>query len=229
MASCFGFFVISLFFGIQMSQVEQYPLTSVLIMFSGCGLSIANLLLFRWTGSTTIPGALLCVEALAIQSFQAFHDMGLNDPVLLWMLVIPWLAAFLVSPFSGFIFGGLVALIAGAFYTLDLTGHVFPDFTGQDYSLFYFLELSTLGLFLGFLGWLYEGQTLKNLREAHQKLATAHTDLQKSNRRTEQILESITDGFVCVGHDWCFTDLNPQAEYFLKEPRRGPAGRFAVL
>ncbi len=226
-ASCFGFFVIALFFGIQMSQVDQYPLTSVLIMFSGCGLSIANLILFRWTGSTTAPGALLCIEALAIQSFQAFHDMGLNDPVLLWMLVIPWLAAFLVSPFSGFIFGGLVALIAGAFFALDLSGYVFPNFTEQAYSLFYFLELSTLGLFLGFLGWLYEGQTLKNLREAHHKLAIAHTDLQKSNRRTEQILESITDGFFSLDHDGCFTDLNPQAEFFLEEPRSALLGRDA--
>ena len=226
-AASFGFFVIALFFGCQMSQIDQYPLVSVLVMFSGCVLSIANLVLFRWTRSTTIPGALLCLEALAIQSFQAYYDMGLNDPVLLWMMVIPWLAAFLVSPLSGFIFGGLVALITGGFYALERSGHVFPNFTAQNYALFYFLELSTLALFLGFLGWLYEGQTLRNLRNAHQKLATAHTDLQKSNRRTETILESITDGFFRVNRQWHFTDLNPQAEHFLQESKNAMLGRDA--
>ena len=210
-----------------MSQIDQYPLVSVLVMFSGCVLALANLLLFRWTRSTAIPGALLCLEALAIQSFQAYHDMGLNDPVLLWMLVIPWLAALLVSPSSGFIFGGLVALITGGFYALDLSGHLFPNFTAHDYSLFYFLEIASLALFLGFLGWLYEGQTLKNLRETHQKLAAAHTGLQRSNRRTQDILESITDGFFSIDHQWRFIDLNPQAEHFLQEPKNAVLGRDA--
>ena len=226
-AASFGFFVIALFFGCQMSQIDQYPLLSVLVMFSGCVLSMANLLVFRWTRSTTIPGALLCIEALAIQAYQAYHDMGLNDPVLLWMLVIPWLAAFLVRPFFGFIFGGLVALITGGFYALELSGHVFPNFTAQDNALFYFLEIATLALFLGFLGWLYEGQTLKNLRDAHQKLATAHTALQRSNRRSRKILESITDGFFSVDQQWRFTDLNPQAEHFLQESRNAMLGRDA--
>lgn len=203
-----------------MSLVDQFPMVNVVIMFSGCVLSLANLLLFRWTASTTIPGALLCIEALSIHSFQAYNDLGLNDPVLIWMLVIPWLAAFLVGPTSGFVFGGLVTLIMSSFYALEVSGHAFPDFTGpQEYWLFYVLEISSLALFLGFLGWLYEGQTLKNLREAHQKLAIAHTDLQKSNRRNEQILESITDGFFRIDHTWRFTDLNPQAEYFLNETK----------
>ena len=226
-AATLGFFVLALFFGCQMSQIDPYPLVNVLVMFSGCVLALANLLLFRWTRTTTIPGALLCLEALAIQSFQAYYDMGLNDPVLLWMLVIPWMAAFLVSPFSGFIFGGLVALITGGFYALELSGHVFPNFTAQEYSLFYFLAISTLALFLGFLGWLYEGQTLKNLREAHHKLATAHTALQTSNRRTREILESITDGFFSVDHQGRFTDLNSKAEHFLQEPKNSMLGRDA--
>ncbi len=218
--SSFGFFTISIIFGVSMSLVDQYPTANVLIMFCGGVLALANLVLFRWTGSTTLPGALLCIEALSIHAFQAYNDLGLNDPVLIWMLVIPWLAAFLVAPSAGFVFGGLVTLIMSGFYALEASGHAFPDFTGpEEYWLFYVLEISSLALFLGFLGWLYEGQTLKNLREAHYELAIAHTNLQKSNRRTEQILESITDGFFSLDHQWRFTDLNPQAEYFLNEPK----------
>ncbi len=228
MAASFGFFFISLFFGIQMSLVDKYPLTNVLIMYAGCGLSLANLILFRRTSSTRIPGALLCLEALAIQSFQAYNDLGLNDPVLLWTLVIPWLAAFLVGPSYGFVFAGLIVGVTGSFYVLEINGYPFQAFTGPDeYVLFYFLCASTLTFFLGFLGWLYEGQTLGNLREAHLNLATAHTDLQLSNRRTEQILESITDGFFSVDHTWSFTDLNPQAEYLLKESKSDMLGRDA--
>ncbi len=86
---------------------------------------------------------------------------------------------------------------------------------------------STLAFFLGFLGWFYEGQTLRNIREAYQKLAGAHADLQASNRRTEHILESITDGFFSLDHTWRFTDLNPQAEYLLKESESDMLGRDA--
>ena len=228
MAASFGFFIVSLFFGIQMSLVDHYPLTNVLIMFSGCGLAAANLILFRRTSSTRIPGALLCLEALAIQSFQAYNDLGLNDPVLLWTLVIPWLAAFLVGPAYGFVFAGLIIGVTGGFYLLELGDYPFQAFTGPDeYVLFYFLCASTLALFFGFLGWLYEGQTLGNLREAHQQLADAHADLQASNRRTEQILDSITDGFFCLDQAWRFTDLNPQAELLLQENKSDMIGRDA--
>lgn len=226
--STLGFFFISLFFGIEMSRVDEYPLLSVVIMFLGCGLSLSNLLLLRVTKTTVIPGALLCIETLGIQAFQAYNDLGLNDPVLIWMLVIPWLAAFLVGPSFGFWFAGLVVAVQSGFYVLELQGHVFPNFTGsEEYWLFYLLETSSLALFLGFLGWIYEGQTVKNLREANLDLAAAHADLKQSNQRTERILESITDGFFSLNASWQFTDLNRQAEHFLGKSKLELRGRDA--
>ena len=220
-AASFGFFFITLFFGLRMALVESYPAANVLIMFAGCGLALSNLILFRWIGSPEIPGALLCLEALAIQAFQAYHDLGLDDPVLLWTLVIPWLAAFLVGPTYGFVFAGLIAGVTGGLYLLERGGYVFQTVTGPDeYLLIYFLCASTLAFFLGFLGWFYEGQTLKNLREAH-------IDLRASNRRTEQVLDTITDGFFSLDPTGRFTDLNAQAEFFLKENKSDLLGRDA--
>lgn len=219
-AASFAFVLISLFFGSQMIAVDQYPLINVVIMYSGSIFAIANLLLLRYTKSPAIPGALLCLEALAIQYFQAYNDLGLDDPVLLWTLVIPWLAALLVGPTYGFVFAGIVISVTGAFYFMEMQGGIFHDYTGHDeYLLFYLLIASTMALFFGFLGWLYEGQTLKNLRETNQKIASAHADLQKSNQRTERILESITDGFFTLDATWAFTDLNRQAEHFLRMRR----------
>ncbi|ARA93966.1 hypothetical protein AWN76_012915 [Rhodothermaceae bacterium RA] len=85
----------------------------------------------------------------------------------------------------------------------------------RDAWLFYLLCASTVALVIGYLGWLYEGQTLKNLREAHNDLRKAHAALQASNQRIERILESITDGFFALDRSWRFTYVNPQAERIL--------------
>ncbi|HMB92833.1 MAG TPA: HAMP domain-containing sensor histidine kinase [Rhodothermales bacterium] len=226
--SSFGFFFVALFFGMQMAMVDEYPLSSVVVMFSGCGLTVANLLLFWRVRSVTLPGLLLCIESLAIHAFQAYNDMGIEDPVLLWTLVIPWLAAFLVGPSFGYIFAGIVAAITGGFYVLERIGHPFPHFADDaERSLFYFLCASTLALFLGFLGWFYEGQTLKNLRAANASLARANTEVKKAHEHTERILENITDGFFTLNPEGHFTDLNPQAERFLQRPRHEILGENA--
>ena len=227
-AVSFYFILIALFFGTQMSLVEQYPLHSVLIMYAGGLLALLNLPLFQRTGTTKLPGTLLCIELLGIHSFQAFNDLGLEDPILIWTLVIPWLAAFLIGPGYGFVFGALVILANVGFFVLEVTGYPFPHFTGeQDFWIFFVLEASSVALFLGFLGWLYEGQTLKNLRDANEDLSAMHRDLQRSKERLEQTLEGMTDGFFALDHQGRFTDLNRQAEHFLERKRGALIGTSA--
>lgn len=224
-AASICFFLIALFFGIQMAIVDRYPLSNVLVMFSGCVLVVINLWLLGRMRSTAIPGALLCLELLSIHWFEAYNDLGLRDPVLIWMLVIPWLAAFLVGPAFGFAFGGLVILAISSFYVLELSGHVFPDYTGpEEYWLYYLLCTSTLALFLGFLGWIYERQTLA-LREANQDLRGMHADLQKSHRQAEQILAHLTDGFFTLDASWRFTEVSGQVEHLLNKSRGAIIGR----
>lgn len=227
-SSCF--FVIALFFGIQMIITDHYPLASVLVMFSGCALVIINLLLLRVTRSTILSGVLLCLELLFIHWFQAYHDLGLRDPILLWMLVIPWLAALLIRPAYGFVFGGLVLLALSSFYLLEISGHAFPNYTGpEDYWLYYFLEISTLALFLGFLGWIYEGQTV-TLQEANQDLHSKQADLRRGGRHADAVLEHLTDGFFRLNAHGCFSDVSTQAAQLLKEDREAlighPAGKY---
>jgi len=212
----FVLFGVGVFFGCVMSLLGLYPASSLWVMFLGGTLLLLNPLLLRITGSVTIPGFLLCVEAMGIIVFQAFQDAGLEDPTLLWNLVVPWLAAFLVGPVFGFVFAGLVTLVTAGFYVLEVTGHPFPNFSSpRDAWLFYLLCASTVALVIGYLGWLYEGQTLKNLREANNDLRKAHAALQASNQRIERILESITDGFFALDRSWRFTYVNPQAEQIL--------------
>ncbi len=221
----FCFFVIALFFSVQMIITDQYPLANVLVMFSGCALVILNVLLLGVTRSTALPGVLLCLELLFIHWFQAYNDLGLRDPILIWMLVIPWLAALLVRPAYGFVFGGLVLLAVSSFYMFEVSGHVFPDYTGpEDYWLFYFLEISTLALFLGFLGWIYEGQTL-TLQEANRDLHGKQADLRKYGRQMKGIPEHLTDGFFTLDASWCFSDVSQHVEHLLKKEREALIGR----
>ncbi len=221
----FCFFVIALFFGVQMIITDQYPLANVLVMFSGCALVIVNLLLLGAVRTTALPGILLCLELLFIHWFQAYNDLGLRDPILIWMLVIPWLAALLIRPAYGFVFGGLVLLAAGSFYLLEVSGHVFPDYTGpEEYWLFYFLEISTLALFLGFLGWIYEGQT-RALQEANRDLRGKQEDLRQCSRQTERMLEHLTDGSFTLDASWRFLEVSRQVEHLLKKDREALIGQ----
>jgi PAS domain S-box-containing protein len=49
--------------------------------------------------------------------------------------------------------------------------------------------------------------------------------LQRSNRRVTSILESITDGFVSLDHDWHYTYVNKEAERVLGKAREELLGR----
>lgn len=48
------------------------------------------------------------------------------------------------------------------------------------------------------------------------KRKQAEAALQQSNRRTSNLLESITDAFIALNHEWQITYLNPQAAHLLK-------------
>lgn len=223
-ASC-CFFLIALVFGTQMAMVGWYPLSSVLVMYSGCVLVVFNLVLLHWTRSPAIPGSLLCLELLAIHWFEAYNDLGLRDPVLLWMLILPWLGAFLVSPTYGFALSSLVVLAISSFWWLEFSGHLFPSYTGPEaYVLFYVLCASTLTVFLGFLGWIYEVHSL-NLREANQGLRSMQTDLRKAREEAERILDHVTDGYFTLDADWCFTHASQQVEQILNKSRSAILGR----
>ncbi len=226
--SSVAIFAICLFFGTMMLQMGHYPLHNLVVVFSGCGCAVANLYVLRQTRSVTLAGLLFCLEILIIIGFQAYNDLGLTDPVLLWYMLVPWLAALLVRPAFGFIAAGVVAAIICGFYILMLEGHAFPGYTPADHRwLFFVLQLCGMAFYIGFLGWTYEGQTLKNLRAANARLRRAHEALRRSNRRVESILESITDGFFATDPAGRFTYVNHRALRLLGVPRGELLGRSA--
>ncbi len=214
-----AFCLISLFFGVVMTLLGSYPVSSLAVMY-GCALvALSNIVLIRVSGSTALAGLALCTEVLIAISYQSFVDSGLDDPTLLWLLAIPWLAAILVRPSFGFVFAGLTGVVIGVFYFLEVTGYPFPDFSTSDQtSLFYLLNGTTVAFFFGFLGWLYEGQTLRNLRQVNYELSKAHQALQASNRRVEGILASINDAFFALDSEGAVTYLNRKAAQLFGVP-----------
>ncbi len=66
----------------------------------------------------------------------------------------------------------------------------------------------------------YEG-TVEDVTERKR----AQEGLEESNRRATNILESITDAFYALDHEWRFTYVNPQAEPLLRKKREELLGR----
>jgi PAS domain S-box-containing protein len=62
----------------------------------------------------------------------------------------------------------------------------------------------------------------RELREAKERKARkqAEEDLRKANKRVTTILESITDAFCALDHQWYFTYANSQAEQVLQKTRQ---------
>ena len=214
------FFFVAAFYGAVMILMDRYPLASVLVLLSGCVLVLINLFLVIATRIPALPGILLCFELLAIQGYQAYNDLGLKDPVLLWAAVIPLLAALMVSARFGVVFAGIVTGTFAFFFLLDQQDYLFPGYTGEnEYGLFLFLCASGVALLLGFLGWLYEDQTLKQLRLANEDLRAEGDVLQRSFLQRERVIDHLTDGFFTVDSASRFTDLSPRAEQLARRPR----------
>gem|GEM_PF-2904991 len=215
-ASSIGFALVCLFFAVQMALAGRYPTSSVLVLVAGMVLALLNIPLMRWVKSTVVPGTLLCLESTLLIAFQAYNDTGLMDPTLLWNLLLPWLAAFLIGPVFGFVFAGIVVLMTFGFYFLQVSGYPFPMYSSQEEVwLFYMWCMSGIAMFIGTIGWIYEGQTLKDLRETNEHLRETRDALRASNQRTIDILESITNGFFAIDEQDRFYYINRQAERLL--------------
>jgi len=215
-ASSIGFALVCLFFAAQMALAGRYPISSVLVLVAGMGLSVFNIPLMRWLRSTVVPGTLLCLESTLLIAYQAFNDTGLMDPTLLWNLLLPWLAAFLIGPLYGFVFAGVVVAMTVGFFVLQASGYPFPMYsTQEEIWIFYMWCMSGIALFIGTIGWIYEGQTLRDLRETNDHLRETRDALRESNQRTIDILESITNGFFAIDDEDRFYYINRQAERLL--------------
>ncbi len=219
-AANFIMFFVGLGFAFIMWVIGQYSMTNILVLVFGSGLTALNLILLKVTRSTRLIGALFLLEILAVISYQAFTDHGLMDPPLLWNLVLPWLAAFFVGPVYGFIYGGLVVCVTIAFFVLEWTGYPFPRVSSPDVIwMFHLMVASSVAMFVGYLGWLYEGHTLGTLKEKNRKLSKAHEALRTSSERMVSIVESITSGFFALDQNWRFTYVNHKAEQLLGKKR----------
>jgi PAS domain S-box-containing protein len=75
----------------------------------------------------------------------------------------------------------------------------------------------------------FRGQELqevnKQLQAANEELARARDEARQAQEKITAILESITDGFTTVDHNWCFTYVNEEAARLLQKNRQELIGK----
>jgi PAS domain S-box-containing protein len=59
---------------------------------------------------------------------------------------------------------------------------------------------------------------ISHVQDITERVATA-AELEAAHRRTQEILQRVTDGFYALDRDWCFTYVNDAAEQMLGRPR----------
>jgi PAS domain S-box-containing protein len=65
----------------------------------------------------------------------------------------------------------------------------------------------------------------KQLQAANEELARARDEARQAQEKITAILESITDGFTTVDHNWCFTYVNEEAARLLQKNRQELIGK----
>ena len=135
-------------------------------------LMLANLLLLRSTGSTSLIGRLMCFQLLASLGVMAFFNGGTESASFIWLAPIPVLGAFTVGASFGFVCAALASLEIVAFYALGQIGFELPAAeAGASNPWFHSVGLVSLTIFLAAVSWLYEALRHRSARAKNRFLA----------------------------------------------------------
>ena len=183
-------------YALLVHQLVSTGLTEQAILAAVFGMGTAlGLPLLRWTRSHIASGSVVCLLLVGVIFLMAYTDHGLHDPVLFWSALIPLAAALSVGPRLSVACAGLILAGAGALFWLTQSGHVFPQATppaGLHEAAF--LSVSTAALFAMLWGWLYEGQTLRELRYLNDRLSRVRGALLRSEERYRTLFENVPLG-----------------------------------
>ncbi len=181
-----------------------------LVMVGSVGVLGVCLAVLKRTRSTLWAGGLFCLYLTWLVLFLASGDLGIRDPALTWVTVVPLIAAFVVGPRLSFAIAGVLGAGVAVMYGLELGGHTFPQKSGPETALFF--EVFCLGLALVsavVIGWLYESVTVRRLREMNADLQRLQADLEASEARHRSHVEQIPVGIYRSTPDGEITMANP--------------------
>lgn len=95
------------------------------VILAGCFGVLLNLFLLRGA-DPRIPGSILCGVLFVSMTAMAWLNLGVFDPVVTWLVVIPILAGLLVGPWAAVGFAGLVVGASFALYVAWSPAWVVP-------------------------------------------------------------------------------------------------------
>ena len=157
---------------------------------------IGCLVLLRFSRLHAPAGTLFCLYLIWAVFFLSATDLGLRDPILAWAALIPIVAAFVVGPRLATICAGLLGSGVALLYVLEESGYYVPPMlsTPGQINWFTLLSLLTVILFAAFLGWLYEGHTIRRLRRLNAEMRDLRAELEVSEERYRSLFENIPVG-----------------------------------
>src|SRR5690606_22571183 len=199
------------FYAVLAQQLWESGLRAQSAVAAAFGLAVlGSPFLLRLTRSHVVPGSLVCVLNTLIVFIQAYTDAGLSDPILYWAALVPLAAALSVGPWLSLVSALLSVAGIGFLSALTLDGHPFPHATPQPLlDLAAFLSVSTASVFAFVWGWLYEGQTLRELRLLNGRLGQLRAALSHSEARYRSLFERVPLGVYRTTPDGQVIVVNP--------------------
>ena len=177
--------------------------------FLGAVVTIASVLLLRPLRSALIPG-LLALGTLLLQCVgQAVADAGLSDPVLMWLIFVPILAALLLGWRWTWPAAGIAALCVNLIALLERGGFAFPTVSTPAELQGYAWMLLLAGIaFSAAVSYVYERQTAREEAARRQHLDRLDFELRESEVRARQIFENAPVGMYRTTPSGRFEEAN---------------------
>ncbi|MEX2119774.1 MAG: ATP-binding protein [Pirellulales bacterium] len=174
-----GTLVFGLSFVVQVYRGQGYLGLIPWICMAAFPLLFSNAVLLRVTGSSKLPGSLLCLELTVLIGLMAYHHGAV---AVAWNAAVPLLAVFVVGPKLGIACAGLIMCETLGLAFLRQSGHAFPTTTTLEQAwALHTVGSSSLVMFLTGVAVLYHvsrqgaldgmRSTLSALEAANQSLA----------------------------------------------------------
>lgn len=150
-----------------------------------------------------LVGSLLLTELSIALILVAFSMGGFTAPVLLWFLVIPLIAMFLMGTKSSILWTIVVGLIYFAFFISNHYGQIpFQTLSEGQTSIFWLLSFITALIFMLLMGWYYElsrqrslnliRESLKKSQKLNEALRIARDEAQVATKAKSEFLANMS-------------------------------------
>lgn len=151
--------------------------------------AIALPMLQRTTGNPRAVAAAVPLGLAAFICTVAWFDGGWRSTALMWLPVVPLIAAFLSGGVVLTVATVLSVAIAQAFYLLDVQGFAFPNANALPAPGAKLISLDAMMLFASVIGWSVENSRRFQLQQLRDTLAQLGHSVRLANANEEQLRE----------------------------------------